>query len=383
MKVAMQIKLEPTPEEAAALVATLRATNQAANWVSEVVFTTGAKREYALRKLTYAALKQRGLGAQAAQHVIKKVCDAYAALAAHARTGRLRGRRRRNAQAKPIVFAPTGAHPFDDRCLSWQLHARTVSIWTTSGRMKGVRFSCTPEALNTLALYRRGESDLVHRDGMWFLHATCEIPEPEIVEPGGFLGVDLGIVSIATTSTGQRYAGRGLNRHRRRQAELRAKLQAKGTKSARRRLKARRRKEARFARDVNHCISKQIVAEAERTGQGIALEDLKGIRDRVRLSKPRRAAINTWGFHQLGEFLSYKARRAGVALVKVDPAYTSQTCAACGHQDRRNRVSQARFVCRGCGLACHADLNASRNIAALGETAWNAGRPSNVPTIPP
>ncbi|WP_245679266.1 hypothetical protein [Actinomadura hibisca] len=111
MKLVVQVKLEPTPEQAAVLAATLHATNQAANWVSETAFATGVKREYALRKLTYAALKEQGLGAQAAQHVIKKVCDAYAALAAHIRTGRLRGRRRRNAQSRPSVRIHGQAQP--------------------------------------------------------------------------------------------------------------------------------------------------------------------------------------------------------------------------------------------------------------------------------
>ena len=87
----------------------------------------------------------------------------------------------------------------------------------------------------------------------------------------GFLGVDLGIVNIASTSDGDRAAGARLNRYRKRQQRLRGRLQAKKTSSARRLLKKRRRKEPRFATDVNHQISKRIVAEAQRTGRGIAV----------------------------------------------------------------------------------------------------------------
>jgi IS605 OrfB family transposase len=108
----------------------------------------------------------------------------------------------------------------------------------------------------------------------------------------------------------QRHAGKHLNRVRHRNQRLRAKLQRKGTKSAKRLLRKRRRKEARFAADTNHVISKRIVAEAERTGCGIALEDLKGIRGRVRLRKPQRATLHSWAFRQLGSFIGYKARRA-------------------------------------------------------------------------
>lgn len=108
--------------------------------------------------------------------------------------------------------------------------------------------------------------------------------------------------------------------------ELRQKLQKKNTKSAKRLLRKRARTESRFAADVNHQISKRIVAEAERTGRGIAVEELTGIRERVRLRKPQRATHASWAFAQLGVFLSYKAARAGVPLVHVDPAYTSQRC---------------------------------------------------------
>ncbi|GAB3692991.1 hypothetical protein GCM10028793_12740 [Nocardiopsis oceani] len=169
-------------------------------------------------------------------------------------------------------------------------------------------------------------------------------------EPSGFAGVDLGIVEIATTPTGQRYAGRQLNRYRKRQNRLRAKLQAKNTKSAKRQLKRQRRKEARRARDVNHQISKHIVERAERTGHGIALEDLQGIRGRVRQAKHQRAMLHSWSFAQLRDFLSYKARRAGVPVVVVDAAYTSQSCSACDHTSRHNRPSRSVFACRGCGV---------------------------------
>jgi transposase len=81
-------------------------------------------------------------------------------------------------------------------------------------------------------------------------------------------------------------AGRELNRVRVRERGLRTKLQKKNTPSAKRRLKKRRRKEARRAKDINHKIAKHVVAEAERTGRGIALEELTGIRERVQLRKP-------------------------------------------------------------------------------------------------
>ncbi|MFE2738665.1 RNA-guided endonuclease InsQ/TnpB family protein [Streptomyces sp. NPDC059349] len=387
MKLTVQVKLLPTPVQAAALEETLHACNQAATWVSSVAFEKDIKRNFPLREHTYGQVKDRwGLGAQAAQHVIKKTCDAYTTLKANLKAGNLgkpSSKRYRRATEKPIVFRPQGAQPYDDRMLSWQHTERTVSIWTLSGRMKGVAFTASPEQLARLALYRKGESDLLFRDGMWFLSATCEVPEAALnTSVTEFLGVDLGIVNIATTSDGQIMAGRRLNRGRLRERVLRQKLQRKNTPSAKRRLKKRRRKEARRARDINHKIAKHVVAEAERTGRGIALEDLTGIRARVRLRKPQRATLHSWAFAQLGAFIAYKARRAGVPVVFVDPAYTSQQCCACGHTDKKNRASQALFTCRNCGVVAHADRNASHNIARTGEAVWTAGRESRVPATP-
>ncbi|MGW2835592.1 RNA-guided endonuclease InsQ/TnpB family protein [Streptomyces sp. NPDC001286] len=388
MKIVAQVKLVPDTVQASVLERTLRTVNGVANWVSEVAFEHGVPREYELRKHTSAELKARGLGAQAAQHVIKKVRDSYTTLKANMRAGNLGregSKRRRKAQSRPIAFRPQAAQPYDDRCLSWQYDQRTVSMWTVDGRVRNVPFVCSADALKMLQAYRQGESDLLERDGVFYLVATCDVPEAEQYEPDGFIGVDLGIENIATASTastGYRAAGRGLGRYRKRQLALRAKLQKKRTQSAKRRLKARARKEARHAANTNHIIAQTIVTEAERTGRGLSLEELKGIRDRVRLRKPQRVALHSWAFAQLADFVVYKAKRAGVPLVFVDPAYTSQTCAACGHVDKRNRVDQGHFICRGCGVVAHADRNASHNIATRGESVWNAGRESRVPATP-
>ncbi|MGW2866529.1 RNA-guided endonuclease InsQ/TnpB family protein, partial [Streptomyces sp. NPDC001205] len=352
---------------------------------SEVAFARGVPREYELRKHTYPRLKAEGLGAQAAQHTIKKVRDAYTTLKANLRAGNLGkpgSKRRRKAESKPVSFRPEAAQPYDDRCLSWQYDARTVSIWTTAGRIRGVRFICSADGMKMLREHRQGESDLVERDGVFYLIATCEVPEAETYEPDGFIGVDLGIVNIATTSTGYQAAGRDVNRRRQRHGDLRTKLQRKGTKSAKRLLKKRSRRERRHVCNTNHIIAKRIVTEAERTSAGIALEDLGGIRQRVRLRKPQRVTLHSWAFAQLADFIVYKARRAGVPLVHVDSAYTSQTCCECGHVDKKNRVGQSLFVCRNCGVVAHADRNASHNIAQRGVVVWDAGRESRVPATP-
>ena len=376
MKLVVQVKLLPTPQQASALKATLRACNTAACEVAATAREIGCYRNYDLRKHVYQGIKaDYRLGAQAAQHVIKKVCDAYATLTANLRAGRYGkagSKRRRGVEASSISFRWDAAQPYDARMLSWQHDRRTVSIWTTDGRVKGVAFTGSPDQLKAVATRPVGECDLVRRDGMWFLYATIDVPEPALIDPDGFLGVDMGIANIAYDCDGTRHAGTRLNGYRRRQQRLRRRLQAKGTQSAKRLLARRRRKEARHAANTNHVIAKTIVTEAARTGRGIAVEKLTGIRDRVRLRKPQRVTLSSWSFHQLGEFLAYKASRAGVPLVEVDPRYTSQTCNRCGHRDKRNRPDQETFHCRSCGVVAHADHNAALNIAQRGVEGWGA-----------
>ena len=372
MKIVVPVRLSPAAADEAALRDTLTLCNQAAGLVSARAFGTGVTSKLSLQRLVYRDLKAMGLSAQPAIHVARKVSAAYAALRANIRAGSLGepgSKRRVNAESKPVAFRADAAQPFDDRFLSWQLDRRTVSIWTVAGRLR-IRFRCSAAQFGRLRDHRQGESDLVHRDGTWYLYATCDIPEPEPAGPAGFLGVDLGVANIATTDDGGRHSGKYLNRQRHRARHLRTRLQAKRTKSAKRLLRKRSRKEARFAVDVNHCIAKRIVTEAERTGRGIALKDLTGIRARVRLRKPQRVTLHSWAFAQLGRYIAYKAALAGVPVVHVDPAHTSQTCSACGHVSKKNRPDQATFRCTSCGFAEHADVNAARNIAARGAADW-------------
>lgn len=113
-----------------------------------------------------------------------------------------------------IGFRRDAAQPFDARCLSWQIpdyvggREATVSIWTTHGRLKGVRVLAASRDLTLLRTRPIAETDLIYRDGKWFLYATVEVPQATPINPvKGFVGVDLGIVNIATTSDGNRVSG--------------------------------------------------------------------------------------------------------------------------------------------------------------------------------
>ena len=186
------------------------------------------------------------------------------------------------------------------------------------------------------------------------------MPEPQAVDD--FLGVDLGVANLASDSDGRRYSGSEVTNVRWRNRKLRARLQAKPTRWAKGRLKKMAGGESRFARHVNHCIRKQIVATAKGTGGGIRREDLKGIRTRAKVRHPQRGVQHCSAFWQLRLMIAYKAARAGVLVEFVDPRNTSRTCSKCGHCEKGNRGNQSEFRCRSCGHEAHADINAAENI---------------------
>src|SRR5262249_24795578 len=142
-----------------------------------------------------------------------------------------------------------------------------------------------------------------------------------------------------------------INQVRARFSRLRAKLQHKDTKSAKRLLKKRIGRERRFGCEVNHCLSKVSVRRAKGTGRGVALETLTHIRARITVQGQRqRRVLHSWTFGQLRAFIAYQAALAGVSVAYVDPASVSQTCSHCGQCERANRRSQAQFLCRSCGF---------------------------------
>jgi len=102
------------------------------------------------------------------------------------------------------------------------------------------------------------------------------------------------------------------------------------------------------------------------TARGIVLEDLSGIRERVRLAKAQRQQLHSWAYAQLRDFVTYKAASVGVPVEVINPRNTSRTCYPCGHVDKANRITQDRFVCRVCGHVDQADHNAALNIGYLG-----------------
>lgn len=344
----LMVKLDPSPEQHKMLLETMKRFNEACNHIAETVFAMHSANKVEVHKTVYYPVREHfGLSSQLTIRAISKVCEAY----------------KRDKSIKP-EFRLDGAIVYDQRILSWK-GLEKVSLITLQGRQAiPIRFGEYQKArLDRI----RGQADLILVNGIFYLCVVVEVDEETPYDPKGTLGVDLGIKYLAVDSDGEVHSGEQINQTRERLDSLKARLQSKGTKSAKRHLKKLSGRTARFSRDVNHCISKHIVTKAKDTLRSISLEDLQGIRSRVTVMKAQRRRLHTWNFGLLRTFVEYKAKVAGVPLVFVDPRNTSRTCPSCGHVSKANRPTRDEFRCESCGFAGPADHIAAMNIAFRAE----------------
>lgn len=345
MKLIAQVKLLPTPQQANALRKTLEVANTACNYISHQAWENKTFRQFPLHKLTYRDTRERfQLSAQVVVRCVSRVADAY-------KIDRKTKRR----------FKPHGAIAFDSRILAYHLERMEISIWTLEGRQR-IRFTAGQRQMELLRA-QRGESDLCLVKGKFYLLAACDVETPKPIDVERVLGVDLGIVNLASDSDGENFSGAEIDRNRRIFAHRRKNLQKKCTKSAKRKLKQLSGKQARFQKHTNHIISHRLVEKAQYTQRAIALEDLSGLRE-AKVRRQQRARHANWSFYQLRQYIGYKAERAGMPVVLVDPRNTSRTCPACGYVDKANRLSQSLFSCVSCGFSAPADTVAAVNISA-------------------
>lgn len=344
MKLTLKIKLLPNTEQSKFLLDTIKEANTACNEISEPAFKKKLYNTYKLHKEVYYRIKDSfNLSAQMVVRCISKVTDSY--------------KLDKKVQRK---FKPLGAITYDPRILTYK--GNTASIWTVGGRIK-IPFVCH----NTNYLpYIKGEADLLFKKGKFYLFQTVEVPEEKMKDVEDFIGVDFGQTDIAVLSDGTNFNSEQLKKVRKKYSKVRASVQSKGTKSSKRLLKRLGGKERRFVSINNHTIAKQIVQKAKSENKGIAIEDLTAIRKTAKpKSKQQKTELNRWSFYQLRQYLSYKSLLAGVPLIVVPPAYTSQTCSVCNHIGIRNGK---HFSCKNCGNVADADHNGALNIATWGRT---------------
>ena len=193
---------------------------------------------------------------------------------------------------------------------------------------------------------------------------TIDLPDPTSEQFTEVIGVDVGIryLAVTSTSTGKAtfHPGKRVRHRANHYARLRKRLQHKGTRGAKRRLRWIEQRERRFKVQANHSIAKQIIVQHPHTL--IGLEQLTDIRERKlngkgyeRVSQKARKAnrvYSQWSFAELHALISYKAMRAGSLAIKVDADYTSKACPMCGHTEDANRPRKGLlFACQNplCG----------------------------------
>ena len=278
-----------------------------------------------------------------------------------------------NAKAVKQIhrFRPTSLS-LDARTFRYVEAAQTVGVTLKSGRrdfklaIGGYQIALLRGQELTSATLNKT------RQGDYYINFVVELDTPPTGKTPKVIGVDLGRTDIATTSSGKAWSGKQIQAVRDKYSRVRSNVQRKRSRNSRRLLRRLQGREQRFQKWLNHNISRQLVDEAKQMNAALAFEDLTNIRQSLNQkprSKTERRRTNNWAFYQLRQYVSYKAAIAGVPVVFVPPAYTSQTCHRCGHihpVKGQSYRSGKRFKCGHCGLEHDADVNAAMNIAALG-----------------
>lgn len=257
---------------------------------------------------------------------------------------------------------------YDARSYSMNLETGLVSLATTGGRIKKIKFRLA-DYYRPYLTWQVCTADLFYNDHKkrFYLHICVESDAPDITPNGNVVGCDMGVKRVAVTSTPQFFSSARLHTRFRQLEHIRAALQAKGTKSAKKHLRKNARRRSLFQASHNHLIANAILARMA-IGDTLALENLTGIGIRCKHHKNTRGLFHSWSFAQLGMFLSYKAERKGIKVVCVDPRNTSRTCSKCGYCAKANRTTQSFFCCKSCGYSANADFNAAQNIRQRGIT---------------
>ncbi|MBA3824613.1 MAG: IS200/IS605 family element transposase accessory protein TnpB [Ktedonobacterales bacterium] len=336
------------------LTATMKAFNSAAAWIARVCWDEGITNTNTAHHRVYGETRERfGLAAQLAVNARAKAVEAVKSVKAKKR------------ETCP-VFGPRGSVRMDNHHSYSFKPLDHVSLLTMEGRITcRMILGARQHAMLTDPAWESGTADLVWRRGVYYLHVTQSRVAPDVDDTGGVIGVDLGIVNVAVDSDGQIFTGEQVRKVRARYKRQREELQKVGTKSAKRKAKRKSGTEARFQSDVNHCISKTLVAKAVASCKALALEDLTGIRERLTVRHEQRYERHSWAFYQLRTYIAYKSAHAGVRVTLVDPRNTSRTCPECGHCAKANRRTQSEFLCQQCGYTALADFVGARNIQTV------------------
>ena len=287
---------------------------------------------------------------------------------------------------KPVLFSRPQADLVRNRDYSFVTDQKTnttyLSLNTLDGRIK-VTFD-VPECFGDYfdGTWSFGTGKIVSLKNEWYFHIPMTRKNNTVFDKDQVkhvVGIDRGLRYLMTTYDEKDQtsfcSGEAVCKKRETFNKVRAELQSKGTKSAKRVLKRISGRENRWMRDVNHCLSKTLV-DTYGSNTLFVMEDLTVVSfdENLRnLNSKQRNELRSWSFYQLEQFLTYKAEEVGSKVIQVSAEYTSQRCPKCGRIHKANRDHDSHlYTCDRCGYQANDDQVGAMNIQLLG-TLWISG----------
>ena len=362
------VKLDLSDEQRDALHRTaeqyLYCANRTAQYSwSDTSYTECKTNKRQVRDALYSKLREEtDLQAQLVQAAIKRAFEAVKACVKRWKKGQR-------------VSCPTfTAETMDYDARSATFYRNKVSLATIEGRVEPSFIlpadSPTPYERYVLSQdYEFRESTVRYDavDGEFYIQFSMRRTDgdPEVSEDTEHpdqtvLGIDLGVNSLAVSSTGTFWQGDDYDHWCREFETRRGEMQQRGTQAAHNALLRLGKREEAWRKQYIHTVANEIVTEAaENECDVIVFEDLTDIRERL----PQAKWHHIWAFRRLFEYVSYKAPEQGVSVEHVEPNYTSQRCSRtdCGFTHEDNRHGE-RFCCQKCGYEVNADYNGAKNI---------------------
>jgi putative transposase len=353
------LKLRIKDKHQAALSAMARQVNTVWNFCNETSAKAVRERHkflsgYDLQKLTDGFSKCEGVVIGSA--TTQQVCEEYATRRRQFKRSRLNWRVSNPKSSRRSL----GWVPFKARAVRYkggQVHfcGQKLSLWDSYG-------------LSHFEL--RAGSFSEDSRGRWYLNVQVKIPElvgPVAPGPTAAVGIDLGLKTCATASDGQKIEGRfycGLER----------KLGIAQRAGKKQRTKAIHAKIANQRKDVLHKFSSALV----KNNAAIFVGNVASAK--LVKTKMAKSTLDA-GWAKLKTMLEYKSHQAGIVFEEVNETYTTQTCSCCGVIPASSPKGRAglrirEWVCSECGTAHDRDVNAAKNILALGHQRLAGGIPT-------
>ncbi|PSQ17332.1 transposase [Halobacteriales archaeon QS_8_69_73] len=331
---------------------------------SDTCYTECKTNKRRVRDALYSELReQTDLQAQLVQAAIKRSVEAIKSVTERWKNGQ--------RISRPTFSAET----MDYDARSATFYRNKVSLSTVEGRVEPTFVlpadSPTPYERCVLSEDYEFRESTLRYDAVtdeFYLHISmrriegddAEVPADTGHPDQTVLGIDLGVNSLAVSSTGMFWQGDDYGHWCREFEKRRGEMQQRGTQAAHNALLRLGKREEAWRKQYIHTVANEIVTEAvDHDCDVIVLEDLTDIRERL----PHAKWHHVWAFRRLYEYISYKAPEQGISVEQVEPNHTSRRCSRtdCGFTHEDNRDGE-QFKCQKCGYEVNADYNGAKNI---------------------